>query len=224
MINLVYNSDTLDCIYNSLDYDTQLISRNKYKEPTDIYKKHFGNNHPNLFYIGRLQSRKRLDLVIEAMHILKGRGIFLNFTMVGERTDALNIDELIDKYNLSSSVWEYGKLFDEDKKAELMASADICISPGNIGLTAMDSLMFGLPVITNDNFEKQMPEFEAIIDGVNGTFFKDNDSTDLADKIDSWLQYAKMTGRSIISSACYKPIDERYNPHYQIDVLKKVLL
>ena len=212
----------MTCIYNSLNYDKQLEYR-KTTFPSDIFREHFRNDNPNLFYIGRLQNRKRLDIVIKAMHYLADMGIATNFTYVGERSDKIDIDSLIHSYHLEAVTWEFGPLYEERTKAELMTSADICVSPGNIGLTAMDSLMYGLPIITNDDFSSQMPEYEAIEEGKNGLFFKKGDEIDLANKIISWLSYAKTHTREEISQACYKPIDEKYNPHYQIKILKEVL-
>ena len=61
------------------------------------------------------------------------------------------------------------------------------MSIGNIGLTAIHSLSFGTPVASHDNFENQMPEVEAIIDGENGFLFEENNSNDLIDKIEQWF-------------------------------------
>lgn len=56
--------------------------------------------------------------------------------------------------------------------AEFIYNADLCVSPGNVGLTAMHSLVFGCPVITHNCFEWQMPEFEAIQPGITGDFLR----------------------------------------------------
>lgn len=223
MLKRGISADKMTCIYNSLNYDQQLKLRQT-TIPSDIFRRHFQNDNPNLFYIGRLQNRKRLDIVIEAMYHLANRGIATNFTYVGERSDQINLDDLIRRYHLESVTWEFGPLYDEKMKAELMVSADICISPGNIGLTAMDALMYGLPIITNDDFATQMPEYEAINEGKNGLFFRRGDAVDLANKISNWLTFTKMHTRNEISEACYKPIDEKYNPQYQLRVLKKIII
>lgn len=43
----------------------------------------------------------------------------------------------------------------------------------------MHSMMFGCPVITHNNFNWQMPEYEAIKPGITGDFFKMDDVSDL---------------------------------------------
>ena len=223
MISKGFNSEKLLCIYNSLDYDKQLPLRKKYAGCKSEYISHFGNDYPNLFYIGRLQKRKKINLVIEAMHILHQKTVYVNFTYVGDSTEDIGINDLIQQYGLKEYTWEYGPLYDEEKKAELMSGADICISPGNVGLTAMDCLMYGLPVITSNNFVTQMPEFEAIKDNESGCFFDEDNPYDLAQKIEYMIEKQRTIGKEMVSKACYQPIDLHYNPHYQISVLKKVL-
>ena len=67
-----------------------------------------------------------------------------------------------------------------------------------------------------------MPEFEAIVEGETGSFFEENNVDDLANKI---KHYTKINPekRELIKEASFKIIDEKYNPHYQIEVLKSVL-
>lgn len=57
--------------------------------------------------------------------------------------------------------------------AELIYNADLCVAPGNIGLTAMHAMMFGCPCISHNDFSWQMPEFEAIVPYKTGNFLKE---------------------------------------------------
>ena len=58
-------------------------------------------------------------------------------------------------------------------------ASDLCVIPGNVGLSAMHAFSVGLPVISHDNFDIQMPEFEAIIDSKTGSFYKHGNIEDL---------------------------------------------
>ena len=49
-------------------------------------------------------------------------------------------------------------------------AANVTVSPGPIGLTAIQSLTYGVPAITNDEFSTQGPEFETIEPGVREIF------------------------------------------------------
>ena len=219
MMNHGFSEEKLIGIYNSLNYDTQKKVRDKLTY-TDVFTKKFANNYPTLSYIGRIQKWKRLDLLIDAIAHLKSEGILLNLVIIGEDTDNTGFSQYISENNLSNNVWLYGASFDEEEIGTLLFNSNICVSPGNVGLTAIHSLMYGTPVITHGDFGFQGPEVEAISDGVNGRFFKRDDSHDLALKIREWLIDHPSTDEALRKS-CYKIVDERYNPYYQIEVLRK---
>ena len=222
MISKGIKPEKMTPIYNSLDYDRQLEIR-KQLDDTDIYKRHFNNDYPILLYIGRLQKRKKINRVVEAMALLRDRGVDTNFVVIGEAAEDIGLEEYVNNYNMNDRVWIYGPCYDEKTKGELMFNADLCVTPGNVGLTAMDCLMYGLPIATSNNFSTQMPEFEAIENGKTGTFFDVNDLNDMVDKIEIWLKNHSRETHNKIASDCYKVIDDKWNPHYQIKVIKNIL-
>lgn len=221
MINKGFSPQKMHCIYNSLDYEKQ-VSIRKNLVNTDIFKRHFNNNHPVLLYIGRIQKIKKIDLILVAMVILKQRGIPCNLVIVGENAEGVNFNKQIADAGLESNVWIYGPTYQEDIIGELIYNSDVCVSPGNVGLTAMHCFVYGTPLITNNNFETQMPEFEVIEPGENGDFFEEDNVWDLADKISKWVNLDDIQRQDARNSA-FRIIDEKYNPFYQIEVLKKVL-
>ena len=103
----------------------------------------------------------------------------------------------------------------------MISNADLCISPGNVGLTAIHSMMFGTPVITHKDFPMQMPEFEAIIPGITGNFFERDNVQSLTLAITNWFE--KAPNRDVVRLECYKMIDEKYNPYVQINTMRSVL-
>lgn len=221
MIKEGFNPDKLYTIHNSLAYDKQIEIRKELKT-TAIYKDHFGNSNKNLFFIGRLTPVKRLDLILQALAICRDRSKNYNLTFIGGGEKADELMALTKELGLESYVWFYGACYDEVKLSSLIYNADLCVAPGNIGLTAMHSMVFGTPCITHNDFKWQMPEFEAIKEGVTGTFFKRDDAVDLANKIDAWFS-VKTDSREDVRNACMKEIDEQWNPYFQINVLKKNL-
>jgi len=221
MMKLGFSENKIECIYNSLDYDHQLSIREKLQK-TNIYSNFFKNNLPTLIYIGRIQKVKKINLLFEAIKLLEERKVYCNLMLVGENTDDIDIQKLNRENNLHSKFWLYGPCYDENKIAEFIYNADVCVSPGNIGLTALHSLGYGTPAITHNNFSNQMPEFEAIQPDRTGDFFQENDINDLGKKIEKWLSI-ETTKRHEIRKDCYSIIDKKYNPHYQINLLKKLL-
>lgn len=214
------NEKKLHVIYNSLAYDEQKEIKKTLKAER-VYKDHFRNDNRNIIFTGRLTKVKKLHQLIEAVAKLKNKSVHLNITFVGDGTEMESLKSISKQYGLQDNVWFYGACYDEKTLSSLIYNADICVSPGNVGLTAMHAMTFGTPVISHNNFPLQMPEFEAIEDGKTGTFFKENDINSIADAIERWLNLE--TERIIIRQNCYSVIDEKYNPHRQIELLKSII-
>lgn len=221
MIKEGFDGKKLHVIHNSLAYDQQMEIR-KYLQSDDVYQKHFGNQLPNLMFVGRLTKVKKLDIVLRAMALLKKQGKEYNFTLIGDGQKKNELETLTEELGLSQHVWFYGACYDEQQLGHLIYNADLCVSPGNVGLTAMHVMVFGTPVITHNDFPHQMPEFEAIHDGKTGTFFERDNVESLANGIQSWLD-TKIDKREEVRQACYHEIDTQWTPQFQIEVLKKGL-
>lgn len=218
MIKEGFDGSKLYVIHNSLAYDRQVAIRQQLHKD-DIYQQHFSNQLPNLIFVGRLTQVKKLDMVLKAMYILKKCGKECNFTLIGDGDKRQELEKLAKELGLEQNVWFYGACYDEKQLGHLIYNADLCVSPGNVGLTAMHVMVFGTPVITHNNFPYQMPEFEAIHDGKTGTFFEHDNVESLADGIQRWL-HSKLELREEIRLACYNEIDTQWTPQFQIEVLK----
>ena len=222
MIENGFNPQKLHVIHNSLDYDLQLKLRKEISE-NSLYKEHFGNNNPVLIMIGRLNFRKHLDLLVDAVAILKKKEKIFNVVLIGSGEDESKIKHLVTEKGLEDQVWFYGACYDEKKNAELIYNADMCVVPGDIGLTAIHSMMFGCPCLTHDYYPNQGPEFESIIQGETGCFYHFKDVKSLCETINAWFD-DKKDCRDAVRLACYKEVDENWNPHKQINIIKSVIL
>ncbi len=127
------------------------------------------------------------------------------------------------EYNLEKKIWFYGPCYDEQEIGNLLYNSDVCITPGILGLTAIHSLSYGTPVISNDDFSNHGPEFEAVEPGFTGDFFKKDDLEDLCSKIRLWINLDPIK-RAQVRADAYKTIDEVFNPLNQIDILKNLIL
>ncbi|MCM1140441.1 MAG: glycosyltransferase [Muribaculum sp.] len=212
------NSNKIWAIHNSLDHDKHIELRQSIGS-SDIFKKHFGNDYPNIVFIGRLTAVKRLDLILKAVENLKNNGEIYNLTVIGDGEDSDRLKKIASESGIE--VWFYGACYDEKTNAELIYNADMCVSPGNVGLTAIHSMTFGTPVITHDLYTQQMPEFEAIRANVTGAFFKCNDVNSLASTISDWFK--EHTDRNKVRETCFKEIDSQWTPEYQLYRIKNVL-
>ena len=216
MINMGFPAKKMVTIYNSLDYETSLNLRNGNLED-NIYKMHFKNNFPVLLFIGRLTKIKKLDLFLQANERLKSLGYRFNVVLIGDGPEKEKLEQRSKK---NSNVWFYGALYDELMIAKLLYNADLCISPGNVGLTAIHAIYYGLPVVTNDNFSKQMPEHEAIIPLKTGDFFINDSIDSLVQTIIKWFELSK--NRDDVRKNCYKIADNIFNPFHQVTILENL--
>lgn len=222
MIDEGYDSSKLFTIHNSLQYDQQKSLRGEMVH-SDVYEKYFANCSPVLIFIGRLTAVKKLDLLIDAVADLKAKGATYNIAFIGDGEMKNTLEDLAKAKEIEKQVWFYGACFDEKTNAELIYNADICVAPGNVGLTAIHAMMFGTPVISHNDFQWQMPEFEAIIAWKTGAFFKRNDKTSLVSVIENWFSI-NGDNREAVRKECYREIDNQWNPYYQIEVLKSQLI
>lgn len=221
MIRKGFNRNKIHVVYNSLDFEAQLeifdrLEQKAYQPSTQFFK----NNLPTLFFIGRLTFRKKIDQLIQAAIRLNKKQLSCNLLIIGEGPAMGTLEKLAQPLLKKGLCHFQGAVFDESKIAELIYHSELCVSPGNIGLAAIHSLSYGVPVATHDNFNNQMPEAEAIKEFENGFFFKEDDVEDLVQKIKLWFSkfHEKKTKRKLRSI-----VDNYYNPNYQIEVFKKVL-
>lgn len=215
------DENKLRVIYNSIDYDEQILMRGRIKE-SPIYKDHFSNDNKNLVFIGRLTKIKKLDQILQALAVLNKEQSNYNVTFIGNGSEKDALVNLTKRFNIADNVWFYGACYDEKQIAEFLYNADLCVSPGNVGLTAMHAMTFGCPVVSHSNMVSQMPEVEAIEDGLTGTYFEENNIESLVESIKRW--FSLDNERECIRKNCYRVIDEKYNPHVQVETIHKALI
>ena len=87
----------------------------------------------------------------------------------------------------------------------------------------MSALGNGVPVLSHDDFNYQMPEYEAIESGINGLLFKRNSISDLALKTKQWIIENRDTPEDLIRRNCKKIIKEKYNAEYQAKLINEIL-
>lgn len=215
--------DRLHVIYNSLDCALQDKARAGI-QPTDrqttrdkLFGQHAGR--PVLINITRLQPHKRLDLLIDAAAKLKDQGTPVNVLIVGDGEEKQALEQRAKDKDITAVFT--GALYKEDEIGRMLNAADIAVMPGPVGLLVMHALAYGVPVISNNNFDSQMPEFEAIKQGQTGDFFDPDD-------LDSLVESIK---RTLASTSTYEqryaqarePIDHRYNPISQRIIIDRAV-
>lgn len=215
------NHQKLFVIHNSLDYEKQLLIRKEIRG-SDVYVKHFGNFNPNLVMIGRLNDRKKMEMLFEAMTLLNKKGLIYNATVIGDGEYKGILENRVQALGIQEQVWFYGACYDEVTNATLLYNSDLCVIPGDVGLSAIHSMMFGVPVITHNFYPNQGPEFETILEGSTGSFYNYGDVCSLAKKIEQWFNQHNQD-RDEIRANCYRVVDDGWTPEWQMNVFKNIL-
>ena len=96
------------------------------------------------------------------------------------------------------------------------------VSPGKVGLLAIHSLTYGIPVITHSSFDSQMPECEALQENLTGYFFTRNSVDELVVKMTEIMSFSAAKLNSI-SNIAMKKIDSEYTPSAQCDMIEAAL-
>ena len=217
-----FHGDGLYVVYNSLDLQTQSKIRAHVTPDRlrHIRERCFPNsNAPILICTGRLTKPKGLAILLEAMSLLQEQGFRTCLLLVGEGPERESLIQMANDLRLT--VHFYGACYNEELLAELIMSANITVSPGQVGLTAMHSLAYGTPVITHDDPANQMPEWEAILPGKTGDFFRCGDVQDLAETIRKWCLHPWPD--EDVRSQCMAIIEHRYNPNFQRHVINRAV-
>lgn len=188
-VELGYDPAKLRVIFNSLDFEMQqaLSARFSSDDIANLRIRLFGDaDTPIVIATARLSALKRFDLLIEALSIVNREHRTVNLLVVGDGPERSRLEALAASAGVNSVF--VGACYDEPQLAAYFLAASVTVSPGNVGLTCMHSLGYGVPVITHDDPNDQMPEWEAIEIGVTGDTFKKGVAADLAAKIEQWTR------------------------------------
>ncbi|MDX9787091.1 MAG: glycosyltransferase family 4 protein [Desulfobacterales bacterium] len=223
MIALGFKAEDLFVVFNSLDYDRHKAMREQYRTLTkqEVYPFFRNQCLPILLFIGRLTISKRLDILLHAANSINSKKPFLNLVVIGDGPEREKLEKLGQKGIAGKWLHFVGACYLEEKNGRYLSVSDLCVSPGNVGLTAIHSLSFGTPVCTHSNLNNQGPEAEAIVDGYNGFYFKENDVADLIEGIKKWLLINP--DRELVRERCFRIIDAYYNPDYQLSVFNRMV-
>jgi glycosyltransferase involved in cell wall biosynthesis len=176
---------------------------------------------PVVTYIGRLSRDKSLELLVDAMAISRDRGMPFKVVLIGEGPLKKSLKQRAEDAGIINDLIFYGYCEDEETACRLLACGDVCVVPGEVGLTGMHAMGVGVPVVSHDNLNVQKPEFEAIVSGKTGAAFKCGDANDLAKTLQ--MLFSDKEALCEMRENCFKMMDTFFNPDYQSDVICNVV-
>ena len=103
-----------------------------------------------LLTVGRLSVTKRVEMLIDAVHILKDDGFNVRFTIVGGGQIEQNLRQIVAEKNLSDVVEITGRL-DSERMPQVYRQNDIFISASmqeGMSNAMLEAMACGLPIVT----------------------------------------------------------------------------
>ena len=214
--------ERLHVIYNSLDTAAQRAIRDAWTPESRraLRTELFGDaSVPVIGCTSRLIPMRRLHELLEAVALLRDRGVGANVVLVGDGPERARLESLA--RNLGLRVHFEGACYDESRIGALTMSCNVTVSPGKTGLTAVHSLGYGVPVVSHGDPDDQGPEWEAIIPGRTGSHFRSGDVASLAEAIEPWLRTAETD--PAVRKACIDLVDHLWNPTYQCRAIERAV-
>lgn len=157
-----------------------------------------------IIYVGRLTTRKKPGLLVDAFHrAIRNSAIpsKARLRVIGSGPEEGNLRGQVAEADLRDRVIFHGHISAPDRLRELYATALVSASPGYVGLSAIQSFAFGVPMLVARG-EPHSPEFEACQEEFNTLFFDSDDPASLADLIGRIYQekHSLLERRSTIST------------------------
>lgn len=174
---LIFYSD-----YPVLKYKKHLIpeqkmfvAHNTVEVENDYYTKKEGEY---FLFVGSIHKRKKLEELLKAQYILQKRGYVSRLKIIGKGMHRPEVEKFASELGIDSSVSFLGEIKGQEL-GEHFSRAIATISPGQAGLSVLESMAYGTPFITNVDAITGGERLN-IINGVNG-FLYEGDAVNLAD-------------------------------------------
>lgn len=202
---LGYPPERMTVIYNSVS--SVGADSNPLEERTLLDSLPRNNGHL-IGAVIRLTPVKRLDLLIRAAAVLRSSGTDVSVLLVGAGPQESALKDLADGLKVPLSL--PGSIYSSNSLRLLYERLELTVVPNAVGLTAIQSLSHGVPVVTHGNMYAQMPEAEAIRPGITGDFYDFGDVDSLAKTVDRWLGRPKEQ-RDRSAQACRAEVNDRWS-------------
>lgn len=155
---------------NNTISDVANVLNNEPPLSKEALKARFGITQPLcIIFCARFNTPfRRIDLLLEAIERLDTDTY--GFIIIGDGTLKPDFSEF-------DSVYDFGAVYDEKTKSQLFHIADIYFQPGWIGLSVVEAMAYGKPILTFRRSERtlQCVEYHYIQNEINGYIVDDID-------------------------------------------------
>lgn len=168
-------------------------------------------------YVGRLIESKKPRVLLEAFaRAVEKIPQTARLVLVGDGEETKSLRRRIEELGLVDRVDLPGHINDKIRLKEIYARTIVAVSPGYVGLSAIQCMANGIPMIVSRD-EPHSPEIEACIEDQTCVFFDTDRVEDLADKIvgfyvcyDLWHSRQREIASFIRNSYTYEVMVEAF--------------
>lgn len=139
----------------------------------------------NLIYVGRLEKRKNLALLLESFKLLKTRGIDVSLHVVGSGSEEQSLREFVAHERIEGVIF-HGPIYDDQELGELIFCSDLMVIPEALGLSVVHAFCFQCPVLTMDA-PGHGPEIEYVVNAVTGFVLPVSNAQLVSEKVADYL-------------------------------------
>lgn len=134
-----------------------------------------------IVYLGRLVPDKRAPLLAQAfVKAVKEHDLTARLAILGDGADAPETKKIIEEAGLSHLADFPGAVYEESQIAPWFNRAYLCVNPGYVGLLAVHSLAYGVPVAAPD-MPGHSPEIMVLRENETGYYFPPENPEALAE-------------------------------------------
>lgn len=169
----------------------------------------------NILFVGNILPVKRLDLLIQAMPMLKSSGAKL--VVVGEGPEMLHCRGLVQQLRLDSRVVFVGLQAKKEDMAEYYTSASCVVVPSDyesFSLVAIEAMACGVPMVLSNASGLSRRNAQAI-------FFEKGSAASLAQAIDKALSLLDQEKKDIANRQIDE-VNQKYSLARHLDALEKI--
>ena len=173
----------------------------------------FRNNTPNVVFVGRLQARKRVDVLLQACALLPAN-VQPALTIVGDGAERGRLEALAK--TVYPRVRFSGAQHGTDLE-KIYRDADLFVLPGTGGLAVQQAMSFGLPVIVGESDGTQSD----LVREANGWMLRDASPQALSSQMQAAL--ADIARLRTMGAASYRIVSEEVNLENMVDAFVRAI-
>ncbi|WP_157726906.1 glycosyltransferase family 4 protein [Qipengyuania flava] len=167
----------------------------------------------NILFIGRLTDKSRLEVLVESLRDIRGGKVRLHVIGGGKNEERLK--RLALELGVHEQIEWHGEIVEEEDIASIANSCALFVYPGQVGLSLIHGMAYGLPSVVHNQPLHHMPEIAAFRAGVTGESFEEGSSVSLGRTLTYLLNFG--SEREAMSVQCYSIVEERFNTQKMIE-------